>query len=363
MKRFLLFVFALTVCMACDTKSGDSQQPGLPSAGITDCELTKKLCSSMITATECEVEMKNGMVRVYDNVIYYLFSADATCKAYAEIGSEWYVSRTFSWAYNDETKVITTTDESGASYDARVLDYDDEKIVIEGNLCGEISFHATGDSEDVYKRELKFVAKSEEWSAYSYEVYKLGFVDEYDVRFDEILAKVSSDAEVDDKQFLDALNGSVFYVGQDAEDDTSGAVYGSIGIYPYYNGKYYYKTPYEVGGLGLELIIPNTLLFKDGGEGRQCVSYDEVAGIGYGNECRYIEFAWSYDSERNILSTNYLDKEGFVEAQVVYIDSKCAILKGRVLGYPPVGCDYAYFYADFTKYDYNEIEAKYGTKL
>ena len=69
----------------------------------------------MIAATECEVGMKNGMVRVYDNVIYYLFSADATCKAYAEIGSEWYVSRTFSWAYNDETKVITTTDESGAS--------------------------------------------------------------------------------------------------------------------------------------------------------------------------------------------------------------------------------------------------------
>lgn len=363
MRRFLIFVFALAVCMACDTKNGDNNQPELPSAGIVDCELTQKLCSSMIVASECEVKRKNGMVKVYDDVICYLFSADGTCRAYVEIGSEKYVSRTFSWAYNDDTKVITTIDELGVSYEASVLVYDDEKIAIEGNLCGEISFYITGDSKDIYRRVLKFIAKSEEWGALSYEVHKLGFVDEYDERFDEILAKVNNSAEVDDKQFLDALKSSVFYIGKDEDDDASGAAYGSVGIYPYYNGRYYHRTPYEVGGLGLELVIPSTLLFKDGGEGRQCVSYDEYAGVGFGSEYRYIEFEWSYDSERNILTTNDFNKAGFVEAQVVYVDSKCAILKGRVLGYPPQECDYAYFYVDFTKYDYNEIETKYDTKL
>lgn len=182
-----------------------------------------------------------------------------------------------------------------------------------------------------------------------------------DLRLQEILAKEREAAEVDDEAFLAALKSSVFYAGRDEEGDASGCSYGSPGMYHYYKGRYYYYTPREIGGLGLDGTIPRMLLFMDGGEGRHCVLYNEFIGLGGGDEC-YKAFTWEYDAERNVLVTRYEDGKVSDEAEVLYADAECAILKGAILEYYD-RCDYIYFYADFTKYDYDDTVALYAVDI
>lgn len=63
-----------------------------------------------------------------------------------------------------------------------------------------------------------------------------------------------------------------------------------------------------------------------------------------------------------MLVTRYEDGKVSDEAEVLYADAECAILKGAILEYYD-RCDYIYFYADFAKYDYDETVALYAVDI
>ena len=81
--------------------------------------------------------------------------------------------------------------------------------------------------------------------------------------------------------------------------------------------------------------------------------YDEK---GYRN--RY----WCYDAETNMLYTNMWGLERVDDscAEVLYVDSRIAILKGQIMNEPSTkNADWGYFYVDFKKYDREAYMSEY----
>lgn len=172
--------------------------------------------------------------------------------------------------------------------------------------------------------------------------------------------------EVDDDLFLWHLENKVFYYGNDSEGTASRCSYGDIGMYGSKDGEMIWNLP-----SGNWDRNNRTLIMMDNG-------YCRTHGIwGYFpnenlEENRFPEYEydekgyrnryWRYDAETNMLYTNMWGLERVDDscAEVLYVDSRIAILKGQIMNEPSTkNADWGYFYVDFKKYDREAYMSEY----
>lgn len=172
--------------------------------------------------------------------------------------------------------------------------------------------------------------------------------------------------EVDDDLFLWHLENKVFYYGNDSEGTASRCSYGDIGMYGSKDGEMIWNLP-----SGNWDRNNRTLIMMDNG-------YCRTHGIwGYFpnenlEENRFPEYEydekgyrnryWRYDTETNMLYTNMWGLERVDDscAEVLYVDSRIAILKGQIMNEPSTkNADWGYFYVDFKKYDREAYMSEY----
>lgn len=172
--------------------------------------------------------------------------------------------------------------------------------------------------------------------------------------------------EVDDDLFLWHLENKVFYYGNDSEGTASRCSYGDIGMYGSKDGEMIWNLP-----SGNWDRNNRTLIMMDNG-------YCRTHGIwGYFpnenlEENRFPEYEydekgyrnryWRYDAETNMLYTNMwgLERVDDSRAEVLYVDSRIAILKGQIMNEPSTkNADWGYFYVDFKKYDREAYMSEY----
>ena len=172
--------------------------------------------------------------------------------------------------------------------------------------------------------------------------------------------------EVDDDLFLWHLENKVFYYGNDSEGTASRCSYGDIGMHGSKDGEMIWNLP-----SGNWDRNNRTLIMMDNG-------YCRTHGIwGYFpnenlEENRFPEYEydekgyrnryWRYDAETNMLYTNMWGLERVDDscAEVLYVDSRIAILKGQIMNEPSTkNADWGYFYVDFKKYDREAYMSEY----
>lgn len=170
--------------------------------------------------------------------------------------------------------------------------------------------------------------------------------------------------EVDDELFLFHLQSNVFDYSNDRNGTESGCSYSDIGMYVSVDGELTHE--YDV----MSKFNNRTLIMMDGnvcrvnGKWGDCPFHEEgnrfpeynYSDKGFRN--RY----WRYDAETNTLYTKmwFIDDLSSDEiaqieecsAEVLYVDHKIAILKGRIMDEPSTEyADWGYFYVDFKKLD------------
>ena len=171
---------------------------------------------------------------------------------------------------------------------------------------------------------------------------------------------------MDDDLLLWHLENKVFYYGNDSEGTASRCSYGDIGMYGSKDGEMIWNLP-----SGNWDRNNRTLIMMDNG-------YCRTHGIwGYFpnenlEENRFPEYEydekgyrnryWRYDAETNMLYTNMWGLERVDDscAEVLYVDSRIAILKGQIMNEPSTkNADWGYFYVDFKKYDREAYMSEY----
>lgn len=366
MKRLCIFAMALCMVVACnkgdefvDTNKSEIDVLIGEQQGLFDDSGLALLLSDAVLNLEYIEDSCSGAVLYRERRI--VFNEDGTCYVICHddmadesllLPSEYFYSRTYSWTYDEGSKVITTIDEYGNASKATVIYLDGHRMAYTGAIADMMISVCDAGSEC---RTLVSFTDDRSWEEnelLSYDVHFRGYPDKNDKRLNSMLELIAnSDGDVDDELFSELIKTKVMYFGRDIDGTESGSVYGDVGVYYSLDNVLYYSDRITDGG-----FEPSIYVMMEDGSAKSCFVYDGLADPAHplvGEKC-FIECEWSYDANSNTLYTNKS------AAEVLYCDKEIAILRGTIEGVSHL-YDYCLFYIDFAKLDRKSTLDDYST--
>lgn len=369
MKKLIIITLLLSIAISCnrvdDDLSLDSTHTSIEElitstdTPIDDVLLVDALCNGGWETFAYQDSISS--ITEVESFVRYLFNVDGTCVALVElnvntptavhgvlpVGTPLY-SRKYSWEYDSDNDILITSDEYGNKHSAKILYFDGATLCYEGNICSEMM-----DKPKSVCRIATLKSDVERWmdGAHPYDTIVRNYIDPNDRRFKRMMELCTSENNIDDQAFIEALLTKSFSYMYDDKNSDSGVSYGDLGIYYIADDGIIYHKGLEVQNYfwahALVMFEDNTL--------RECFS--QWLFPERGTLC-YCEYTWEYDSNTNMLITPLLESQ----AEVLYFDGDIAILKGSIMGIPNYYADRfkeAYFYVRFDRFNRETLLNEY----